>query len=268
MAERTLDEDATLPLFEGAHIPRIRFENALERLDLRAALADAPPTWREVVAAMAAAVGARSATRADLDVLVRCRRADWPPVLERTWQRLVGRRLDAHGIPQTLDDQPAAAYLLRGGERERARKSIGRHLQHHPRDARGWELFAHFQPVLGAARCAFHGGPLLPAAGDLIDAVTEDGLKPVEPWLLSYGWFAHKLALGDIAQALEAEHLIRQPQLLVPGDAKAFAWYVLDAGGRPFGPDSVGVIEARKRLQRISRDAFQRYLARVAGKSL
>jgi hypothetical protein len=43
---------------------------------------------------------------------------------------------------------------------------------------------------------------------------------------------------------------------------------LLDAGGRPFGPDSVGVIEARKRLQRISRAAFQRYLARVAGKSL
>jgi hypothetical protein len=56
--------------------------------------------------------------------------------------------------------------------------------------------------------------------------------------------------------------------LLVPGDAKAFAWYLLDAGGRPFGPDSVGVIEARKRLQRISPAGFQRYLARVAGKSL
>ena len=268
MVERPLDEDATLPLFEGAHIPRIRFENALERLDLRAALADAPAALREGVAAMAAAVGAGSATRADLDALVRCRSGDWPAVLERAWQRLVGRRLDAHGIPQTLDDQPAAAYLLRGGERERAWKSIGRHLQHHPRDARGWELFAHFEPVLGAARCAFHGGRLLPAAGDLIDAVTEDGLKPVEPWLLSYGWFAHQLALDDIAQALEAEHLIRQPQLLVPGDAKAFAWYLLDAGGRPFGRDSVGVIEARKRLQRISRVAFQRYLARVAGTSL
>jgi hypothetical protein len=262
------NDDATLPLFEGAHIPRIRFENALERLDLRAARADAPVALCEDVAAMAAAVGAGGPARADLDALVRCRSADWPAVLERAWQRLVGRRLDAHGIPQTLDDQPAAAYLLRGGDRERARKSVGRHLQHHPRDVRGWEVFASFEPVLGAARCAFHGGRLLPAAGDLIDAVTEDGLKPVEPWLLSYGWFAHQLALDDIAQALEAEQLIRQPQLLVPGDAKAFAWYVLDAGGRPFGPDSVGVIEARKRLHRISPAAFHRYLARVAGKRL
>jgi hypothetical protein len=82
----------------------------------------------------------RQKSAVDLDALVRCRSADWPAVLERTWQRLVGRRLDAHGIPQTLDDQPAAAHLLRGGERERSWKSIGRHLQHHPRDARGWEL--------------------------------------------------------------------------------------------------------------------------------
>jgi hypothetical protein len=262
------DEGATLPLFEGAHIPRIRFENALERLDLRAALADAPPVWREAVAAMAAAVGGGGPAHADLDALVRCRCSDWPAVLERAWQRLAGRRLDAHGIPQTLDDQPAAAYLLRGGERERARKSISRHLRHHPRDVRGWELFAHFEPILGSARCAFHGGPLLPAAGDLIDAVTDDGLKPVQPWLLSYGWFAHGIELDHIAQALEADRLIRQPHLLVPGDAKAFAWYLLDAGGRPFGPDSVGVIEARTRLQRISPAAFQRYLKRVAGKSL
>lgn len=262
------DADGTLPLFEGAHIPRFRFQNALERLDLSAAIADAPPAWRDVVGEMAAAIGDGRPTRADLDALLRCRRTAWPTVLERTWQRLVGRRLDAHGIPQRLDGQPAAAYLLRGGERERAWKSIRRHLQHHPRDAQGWELLANFEPILGAARCAFHGGPLLDAAADLIDAVSEDGLKPVEPWLLSYGWFGHRIELNDIAQALEAEHLKDQPQLLVPGDAKAFAWYLLDAGGRPFGAGSVGVIEARRRLQRISPAAFQRYLARMAGKSL
>jgi hypothetical protein len=72
------DADATLPLFEGAHIPRIRFENALERLDLRAALADAPAALREAVAAMAAAVGDKGPAHADLDALVRCRSADWP----------------------------------------------------------------------------------------------------------------------------------------------------------------------------------------------
>ena len=262
------DEDGTLPLFEGVHIPRIRFENALERLDLGAAIADAPPAWRDVVAEMAAAVGDGRLARADLDALVRCRRTEWPALLERAWQRLIGRRLDAHGIPRMLDDQPAAAYLLRGGERERAWKSIRRHLQHHPRDARGWELLTNFEPILGAARCAFHGGPLLDEAADLIDAVSDDGLKPVEHWLLSYGWFGHRLELNEIAQALEAEHLKDQPHLLVPGEAKAFAWYLLDAGGRPFGPGSVGVIEARRCLQRISPAAFRRYLARTAGKSL
>ncbi len=46
-------------------------------------------------------------------------------------------------------------------------------------------------------------------------------------------------------------------------DARAFAWHLLDAGGRRYVGQSVGVIEARKRLPQISPAAFRRYLARV-----
>ena len=257
-------DESDLPLFTGPHVPRIRFERALERLDLAAAVADAPAGWREAVAALAAVLEGRSPGRADLDSLLRCRRADWPPALERTWQRLVGRRLDAHGIPRTLDGEPAAAFLLRGGDRKRAQESLRHHLTHYPRDARAWELMAQFEPVLGAARCAFHGGPVLDAAGHVLDLIREDEIEPPGPWLLPYAWFTRDIDLDHIRRALEAEGMLTRPPLLVPGDARIFAWYLLDAGGRPFGRDSVGVVEARERLQRISAVAFRRYLARAA----
>ena len=261
-----VDDDQTLPLFTGAHIPAIRYQLALERLDLAAAAADAPAEWRAAVLEMAATVEGRSPARADLDRLCRCVRAGWPALLERTWQRLVGRCLDGYGIPRTLDGDPAAAYLVRGGERERAAHSLHRHLAHHPRDAAAWALHAQLDPVRGAARCAFHGGPVLDAAGPVLDLVRDDELNPPGPWLLSYAWFARAIDLEEIARALSAEGMRTRPPLLIPGDARAFAWYLLDAGGRPFGPDSVGVVAARERLQRISPVAFRRYLARVAGR--
>ena len=250
-----------LPLFGGPHVPKVRFERALEALDLRGAVADAPEEVRGAVAEMAAAVEAR-----DLERLVCCRQEGWPALLERTWNRLVGRHLDGRGIPRVLSGEPAAAYLLRGGEAERARDSLGRHLEHHPRDVKGWALFAHFAPLLGAARCAFHGGPVLEVAEDLSAQVSEDELSPVGPWLLAYGWFSRALELADIAQALEAEGLLYEPPLPLPAEPRAFTWYLLDAGGRALGPKSVGVVEARRRLQRISPTAFRRYLARVAGR--
>ncbi len=85
----------------------------------------------------------------------------------------------------------------------------------------------------------------------------------VQRWLLPYAWFARHIDLNEIRSALEAENLLARPPLVLPGDARAFAWYLLDAGGRRYVGESVGVIEARKRLQRISSAAFQRYHARV-----
>jgi len=263
---RVGDDLSDLPLFTGPHIPKLRFERALDRLDLGAALADAPEAWRDAVAEMAAVLEEKGPARSKLEKLVRCRRKGWPDLLERTWQRLLGRCLDARGIPGVLDREPAAAFLLRGGERERAWRSVRRHLDHHPRDPQGWALLAHFEPVLGAARCAFHGGPVLDVADHLVEMVMEDELEPVGPWLLSYGWFSRDLGLDDIARALTADGTLTRPPLPVPGDARAFAWYLLDAGGRSLGPDSPGVVEARQRLQRISRVAFRRYLARVAAR--
>jgi len=257
-------DSGDLPLFQGSHIPQIRFERALDRLDFRAAATDAPEPWKTAVAEMAAVLErAGSKTRIDVEALVRCRRDGWPGAIERAWQRLIGLALDGRGIPGAHGGELAAAFLLRGGERERARTSLIRHLRCHPRDVRGWELFVSFEPVRAAARCGFHGGPLLDAAGDLIDFVGEDGLRPVETWLLSYAWFGHHVDLDEIRHALDAEHMLPRPPLAVPGDARAFAWYLLDAGAQRYVGQSVGVIEARRRLQSISNAAFRRYLARV-----
>ncbi len=262
------DEWSDLPLFNGPHVPRVRFENALRRLDVRAAVPDAPVEWRDAVAAMAAALGSGDPARADLQRLLECRQSGWPAVIERAWQRLVGLRLDAYKVPHTLDGEPAAAYLLRGGE-ARAEASLRRHLEHHPRDVRGWELLAHFEPVRGAARGAFHGGPVAETrVAHLLDAIADDEIAPAGAWLLVYGWFSHELSLDDIARALDVEGMLASPPLAMAGNAKAFAWYLLDAGGRPVGPGSVGVVEARRRLQRISPAAFRRYLARIDGKRL
>jgi hypothetical protein len=256
-----VNRDPTLPLFDGPHVPRIRFEHALARLDLRSAAADAPPEWRPLVEELADA--AEDGPHPRLQRLVGLRRSAWPPLLERTWQRLVGRCLDGHGIPQVLAGEPAAAYLLRGGEHARAGRSIRRHLRHHPHDPRGWAVLAEFEPVRGAARCGFHGGAVLECAGGLIDLIREDEISPVGPWLLVYGWFVDAIPIDEVARALEAEGTLTRPPLPIPGDAHAFSWYLLEARGRPLGADAVGVLEARRRLQRISPVAFRRYLARV-----
>ncbi len=160
-----------LPLFHGPHIPRIRFEQALDRLDLRAAMAVAPQPWQAAVEELAAVLDqAGSPARIDADVLARCRHDGWPASLERTWQRLMGLRLDGRGVPGSYGGELAAAFLLRAGESDRAQASVQRHLHYHPRDTRGWELLAHFEPVRGAARCGFHGGPALAAALRLVCA--------------------------------------------------------------------------------------------------
>jgi hypothetical protein len=261
------DDASDLPLFTGPHVARNRFARALDRLDLQSALADAPAEWREAVAGLAAALGSVGPARAELPRLVACRRAAWPSDLERAWQRLVGRCLDAHGIPGSLDGEPAAAFLLRGGDRGRAARSIRRHLDRHPHDAAGWKVMAEFEPVRATARGAFHGGPVLDGyAGPLLDLIAEDEHDPPGPWLLSYAWFIRTIDLEEIGRALAAQGILSRPPLLLPGDAYAFTWYLLDARGRPLGRESVGVVEARQRLQQISPAAFRRYLDRVAGR--
>jgi hypothetical protein len=259
-----VSDDTDLPLFTGSHIQQIRFERALDRLDLAAAVASAPDEWRDAVAALRDALGSKGLAGADLTALRRARREDWPASLERAWQRLVGRYLDAHGVPGVLEGELAAAFLLRAGERTRAVDSVRRHLLYHPRDARGWELLAGFEPVRAAVRCAFHGGPVLDAAWELVDAIEEDEVSPPADWLLSYAWFARTVGLDEIAAALSAEGVLAAPPMPMPGDGRAFAWFLLDAGGRPLGPGSQGVVAARERLQRISPMAYRRYLQRAA----
>jgi len=254
-----------LSLFEGPHLRQVRFERALDRLDLGAAAADAPPEWQPAVAALADVVHDRvPRDPAHLERLVAARRPGWPAAVERAWQRLVGRRLDASGVPAVLDGEPAAAFLLRGGEPERARGSLRRHLRRRPRDAGAWRLFAGFEPVLGAVRCAFHGGPVLPAVDHLVDLLGEDEVEPVERWLLPYAWLAHEIGLEDVRSALEAERRLENAPIPLPGDAAAFAWYLLVARGQRLTSGACGVIEARTHLRDVSRAAFRRYLARVS----
>lgn len=257
------DDDPDLPLFTGSHIAHIRFERALEQLDLAGAVADAPAEWREAVVALRDALGPGVAS-ADLEKLRRARRTEWPAPLERAWQRVVGRHLDSHGVPGVLDGELAAAFLLRSGERDRAAASLGRHLKYHPRDARGWELLAELEPLRAAARCAFHGGPVLDVAAEILDAIDEDEVSPAADWLLSYTWFARVIDLDEIAAALAAEGILAAPPMPLPGDGRAFAWFLLDAGGRALGSGSQGVVAARARLQRISPTAYKRYLQRAA----
>ena len=128
------DATSDLPLFHGPHIPRIRFEQALDCLDPRAAVEAAPEPWQAAVETLAVVLEqAGTPARTDIEALARCRCDGWPASLQQTWERLMG----------------------------------------------------------------------------------------------------------------------------------AFAWYLLDAGGRRYVGESVGVIEARKRLRQISPAACRRYLARV-----
>jgi hypothetical protein len=256
-----MDDDLTLSLFDGSHIPRLRFERALAGLDLEAALADAPAACRAPLLEMRAALGQRSIADGDLDALVRCRRKNWPAEIERTWQRLVGLRLAASSVPGTLDGEPAGAFLRRGGDHDAARQALERHLRTSPRDVGVWEVLAAYDPIRSAARCAFHGGPVLEQlVGTLLDAIEEDELQPAAPWLLVFAWFDHQLALPDLAAALEAEGLNEAPAPTA-GDARAFAWHVVQAGA---GTST----DTRRVLKQISPAAFRRYLARIEGKRL
>jgi hypothetical protein len=259
-----------LPLFHGDHVPGVRFERALAALDLSAALADCPARWRPALTEMAGAVAGGDSGRADLARLLSARSPGWPPELERTWQRLVGRRLDGFGIPERFGDELAAEYLLRGGERHRAEASLRRHLRYHPADARAWALLAPFEPLPAAARAGFHLGAkvrvpveLVPA---VVDAVEDDEHAEVAPWLVAYAWLTGALGTPELVEAVDAEGLRDRPMLL-PDGAHAFTFYLVEA--ETFrcssGATSAEGVEARRRLKRISPSAYTRYLRRTAG---
>jgi quercetin dioxygenase-like cupin family protein len=49
-------------------------------------------------------------------------------------------------------------------------------------------------------------------------------MLPVERWLLPYAWFAHHIDLEELRNALDAEHLLVRPPLVLPGDAQTGIW--------------------------------------------
>ncbi len=256
-------DDRSLSLFDGEHLASRRLEQALEALDLAAAAAVAAQPWPRVIGQLAAAVGEGSPGRAELEALLAAHESDWPDWLERLWQRLVGLRLDGRGFPGVLDGQPAAAFLLRGGERDRGIQSLSRHLQRHPTDAVAWRIRAELGDRVAAVRCAWHGGRLLLAVRDLVDLVEVDEQEEVAAWLLPYAWLSRWIDSAELRAALSAEGLLDALPMAIPGDARAVARYMLWAeehrlaGG---GPTTTAVHD-RRRMKRISPVAFQRYLA-------
>ena len=123
------DATSDLPLFHGPHIPRIRFEQALDCLDLRAAVEAAPEPWQAAVETLAVVLEqAGTPARTDIEALARCRCDGWPASLQQTWERLMGLRLDGRGVPGTYGGELAATFLLRAGKIARARDSLSRHL--------------------------------------------------------------------------------------------------------------------------------------------
>ncbi len=254
-----------LPLFSGMHVQAVRFESALDRFDFRAAAEAAPEGWSDAPTHLADVIErAGGIDRVSVEDLAICRQSTWPAALERAWQRLVGRRLEASPDTATYEGEMAAAYLLRGGDIDRARRSLERHLGSHPRDSRAWQLMTTFEPRRAAVRCAFHGGPVLDTLNDLVDLIEEDGLEPLEPWLLSYAWLNRDISLDEIraALAVDAGMNIGPPEWEA---ARNFARRLLDAGGQRAEPHSASpsVITARQQLKSISEAAFRRYLARA-----
>ena len=249
-----------LALFQGTPDTRSRLERALAALNLQAALADAPPDWLRPLKDMAWALEGHSPGSVDPERLAHIHQPGWPAPLEHTWQRLMGRALDGHGIPGVFHGEPAAAFLLRGGEEVRAEASIRRHLFHHPRDTHAWCVLAHFEPAWGAARCAWHGGPLLDGAARAAAAVRADGLSPPGDWLLVYAWFIGDLSMEQVRETLACEGSDEQARLPLAGQGRTFTTYVVQAEAlRAAGGDPSSLLEA---LERISPPAARRYARR------
>ena len=248
-----------LDLFLGPHVPQVRFEGALDRLDLDGALPCAPEEWREATAAFAAAARI-PARRPRMAALGAARVHGWPAALERAWQRLVGRALDRRPTPETWQGEPAGAYLLRGGEEDAATLSLHAYLAAHPSDAVAWATLSALDPFPAAVRAAFHGGPTSPVLEPACDAMEEDGIPPSRGWTLVYALLTRLIGDPVVEAALAAEALDGTRPLPVRGDGLAFAIYLLEAEQvrrtGELGPDEIRV---RRALQGIHPGAFQRY---------
>ncbi|MBN1334396.1 MAG: tetratricopeptide repeat protein [Deltaproteobacteria bacterium] len=263
-----LPSGAQVLLFSGPHVPETRCRDALDRLDIPAALADAPEAWHAPLAALGGALGSRGSGPHAVERLVACHGSGWPPEVERAWQRLVGRSLDHPSKPRSWDGDPAAAFLLRGGETDAARASLDQHLRVHPADASAWHVMARIVPLPAAARCAFHGGPVLPPLDDLVDLPEEDAVAPISRWMISYAFIADLVPRTVLEDALRAEDRFDAVPLAMPGDATAFAWYLVAEEKRRATPmpGGVGPMVARRALQQISAPTFRRYLGRLGGR--
>ncbi|MBN1336039.1 MAG: tetratricopeptide repeat protein [Deltaproteobacteria bacterium] len=247
-----------LPLFDGGDLASTRFSEALRALDLAAATALAPPAWRPVVETWARALGVPG--HPDLPALHTARPPDHPALVV-AWNRLLGRALDSHGIPGVLGDEVAAAFLLRGGETDRARASLARHLRFHPDDPRAWALMVRFEGLPAAVRCGFHGGPLVDEVGDLVEVITADGLENPRAWLPAYAWLNGLVDLEAVKAALNAERPHRQATLPLPGDGRAFAADLVRAEcTRLKGEDDPEVLS---RMEAAGPAAFRRYRLRI-----
>ncbi len=255
-----------LPLFSGPHVPRVRYERALDRLDLDAALADCAPELTPLLTALADATRNRTPARFDLDSLLATQCADWPDEVERVWQRLVGLRLDAKRPPGTLYGEPAAAFLQRGGDAVRARASLTRHLGAQPADALAWALAVDSEGARAQVREAFHGGPITRVPRVIVDAAEVDGNALNGGWVLAYAWLTRLVNTGEIAAALDAAGKRLSRPLPLQGDGTAFAFYIVETEQLRDQDVNLGpaLVDGRSRLQRISPAAFARFLGRVA----
>jgi hypothetical protein len=204
-------------------------------------------------------VSALSAAK-EVPAIVAARVEGWPEPVDRAWHRLLGRALDRHGIPGVLDGEPAATWLLRGGERERARRSLARHLLHHPADPVAWRVAVTFEGLPAAARCAFHGGPVLPELDPVAEPLEEDEQEDIAAWGLAYAWLLGQVGTPLLAEAVSAARLERP--LPIAGDGRGFTYLLVETEHEGPGPPSPQVVEARRRLRVISPRAFQRYLDR------
>lgn len=257
-------------LFFGAHVPQVRFDQALARLDLEFALDNCVGPWDEALSEMIAAGCTKDPAKIDLARLVAARVDGWTEPLETAWQRLVGERLDSRKIPGVHEGQFAADFLRRGGEVKQAAASARRSVAAAPGDGHAWVALAHIDPHPAAARAAFHGIQLQnahpPLAGleRILDALEEDELPTEGPWLLPYAWLVGLATTEDLASALAAEHILERP-IPMSGNATAFAFCLVEV--EAFRQGTTGLsgteVDARRRLKIVSEPAFRRYLART-----
>jgi len=255
-------DTVTLDLFNGPHIPRVRFEQALEALDFPTALLNAPEDDYDSVAELSLAVLPHGPHRADLELLSRAFRPDWSDALDRAWHRVVGLRLTHTDKPGTFNGKPAGYYLLRGGLIEEARRALFRHVHAFPRDTQAWALLAGFAPLLAAVRCAFHGGPVLTELEDIVEYVQHDELEPLKSWVLPYAYLFGGLTLGELGDALAAEGLTDADALPASDPGRRFAFWLRAAEERRMTEPENIPITIRRRLRDISGRAFRRYLNR------